>query len=230
MGMDSHWEKLCKHIKKEKKESYLWVDPLWIWDLNDHKCWHLQAKNDVLLDACAVCWIHNKYVLQVINIAASTRQFVSKTKDSKPGQQQKQMGNTRDINSKTSTLTARPWQKPYEEPRNIIMKYRCISQTCPPLLSLVCVCVCFWWEVCVCFPECSSFALSSRLLATALIDVTGRGRESGDLAFSASDGSIEIKQGNASPSPPTPLHPSFLPVQSSGRNRKSTLQQRWRTS
>lgn len=36
------------------------------------------------------------------------------TKDGKPRQRQKQMGDAGDINSKTSALPARHWQKPYE--------------------------------------------------------------------------------------------------------------------
>lgn len=84
-------------------------------------------------------------------------------------------------------------------------------------------CVCLMGSAWVCASESFAFALSSCLSAAALIDVTGRGRERGNLPLSASDGSIERKQRNARP---PQMRPAFLPIQSSRRNRKSTLRLR----
>lgn len=81
----------------------------------------------------------------------------------------------------------------------------------------------------VCASESFAFALSSCLSTAALINVTGRGRERGNLPLSVSDGSIERKQRNAR-SPLTKTHPAFLPFQSSRRHRKSTFRLRARTT
>lgn len=166
-----------------------------------------QKKNEVLFDVCLVFWIHNKYILHVINNIASARQLVSNEKKKNTVNQDKsknkwathQRHKYQDVNTHSETLTKALWGL---EPRNIIMKYRCISQMLPALLSAPCVCMC----VCFLMGSVRVFLwvlLVRSLSAPALIDVTGRGSERGDLPYSASDGSIELKQGNASP----PHHP-----------------------
>lgn len=146
--LDLQWYWICCCLSFNHNYEYICFFILWTWNLNVRKCWQSQGKIKVLLDACLVCskcspqWL----ILQPLQDSLSRM-----TKDSKPRHQQKQMASSGDINSKMSTLTVRPWQKPYEATQHNYEVQMYKSNF--PTLLLNFLCVYFGWGVCVCLWE-----------------------------------------------------------------------------